>query len=79
LLRRVQIAGRREALSEPRLRASRELGPGGDATHERRPLRQPDRERRHELFAFGVHEHHLDVVLEQHLPQPEAFVHPRTT
>jgi hypothetical protein len=42
------------------------------------PFGKSDRKRRRELFPFGMHEHDLDVVLEQHLPQPQTLVHPRT-
>jgi hypothetical protein len=53
------------------------LPPAG-SPHERRALGEPNRQRCNELLTFGVDEHDLDVMLEQHLPEPQALVHPRT-
>ena len=76
-LGRVQIARRREPLTEPRFGAANELGARRNAAHERRPLGQTNGQRRAELLTLGMHEHHLDIVLEQDLAEAEALVHPR--
>src|SRR5215204_2025517 len=73
-----QVARCREPLAELGLRPANQLHTGRQATDERAAFGEPDGERRDELLALRMHEHYLDVMLEQHLPQSETLVHPRS-
>ena len=76
VVNRYPVAARRSPSFASGPRAS--FAPAGNPAHQRGPLREANRQRRDQLLALRVHEHDLDVVLEQYLPQAQALVHPRS-